>query len=130
VGLTNAKSKIEIDRYSQIGENAEIEFVDPGNAFKGWKTVFKKEGAWVHYNAVDFSTRKLKNVQLRVLSGSGGTIQISNHSGSVLSRVVIPASDEWVLLECDINKYKKGTQNIKVELIDGQNVEIDWISFR
>ncbi|HKK80863.1 MAG TPA: family 43 glycosylhydrolase, partial [Prolixibacteraceae bacterium] len=54
VGLTNAENQIEIDRYSDIGKNAEIGFIDPENTFKGWKTVFKSEGAWIRYDAVDF----------------------------------------------------------------------------
>jgi uncharacterized protein YjhX (UPF0386 family) len=131
VGLTSASNRIEIDRYSDISEKgAKIEFNDPENTFEGWKTVFKGEGSWIRYNAVHFSTRKLKNVQLGVQSDSGGKIRISNHRSKVLTEVVIPVSDGWVHVESDIKKYKKGTQDIIVELIEGQNVEIDWIRFR
>jgi hypothetical protein len=132
VGLTSVATRIEIDRYSDISEKgAKIEFIDQGNAFKGWKTVFKSEDSWVQYNAVDFEQRKMKNVQLKVRSESGGTIHIvlNDVDGAILSEVKIPPSGEWLTVEGNIEKFKKGIHDLRVVLNEGENVEVDWLRF-
>lgn len=132
VGLTSVATRIEIERYSDISEKgAKIEFIDQGNAFKGWKTVFKSEDSWVQYNAVDFEQRKMKNVQLKVRSESGGTIHIvlNDVDGAILSEVKIPPSVEWLTVEGNIEKFKKGIHDLRVVLNEGENVEVDWLRF-
>lgn len=57
VGVTDARSRIQIDRYSDISsKNAAIGYIDSNNYFAGWKTIMKRQGAWVKYNNVDFGT--------------------------------------------------------------------------
>ncbi len=133
VGLTKATQEIQIDRYSQISDKgASISFLDTLNTFKGWKTVFNESGAWIKYNSVDCGKKKLKSVNVRALSGTGGVLQIKtgNESGPVISEVKIPAGSGWVTVKASVKKLKPGVKNLVVMLKGNNAVEIDWISFK
>jgi hypothetical protein len=93
VGLTNATKEIQVDRYSSISDKStSITFLDSLNTFKGWKTIFSGKDAWVKYNTVDFGSKKLKSVQVKALSQTGGTLQIrlDNPKGQIVAEVRIP----------------------------------------
>ena len=45
VGVTSARNRIELDRYSRISGGASIAFLDKTAPFEGWKTIFPKKGA-------------------------------------------------------------------------------------
>lgn len=45
VGLTDARSRIQIDRYTDISKKgARIDYINPSDYFEGWKTVLKSRG--------------------------------------------------------------------------------------
>ena len=54
VGITDARSQIQIDRYSEISGKARIDYIDTLNCFEGWKTIIEKGKGTVVYNDVDF----------------------------------------------------------------------------
>src|SRR5689334_5284123 len=81
VGLTQAKSNIQIDRYSAISsEGATVAFLDTSDKFKGWKVQFHKPGAWVQYNHVDFGRKLVRSVVIRAVATQGGYLQIRLNS--------------------------------------------------
>lgn len=127
IGVTKANTEIQIDRYSRIGGGATISFLHENAAdttlrFKGWKTTFKQVGSWVEYNTVDFGDGKYKNLQLATLEGSGKiTIKANNQT---IAEVKLPAT------ECELKACPKGINNLRIELTNGENVEIDWIKFK
>lgn len=132
VGLTNATAAIQIDRYSQISDNGvSIAFVDTLDQFKGWKTVFDAAHAWVQYNSIDFGRKPFKNISVRALTETGGTLQIHLNSinGPTVAEVKIPKSKDWKLIKAPVVKTPSGVQNLFVVLKDNRQVEIDWISF-
>lgn len=132
VGLTNATGKIEIDRYSQKSDNGvSVTFMDSTNTFKGWKTTFEDKDAWVRYNSVDFGSKKLKTVQVRALSGTGGTLQIrlDKPDGPLLSEVKIPKGADWNTIDACVSKSQSGIHNLVVVLKDNSPVEVDWLRF-
>ena len=132
VGLTSATSQIEIDRYSQISpEGASVALLDTLNTFKGWKTVFDKQNAWIRYNAVDFGSKKLKRVQVNATSPTGGTLQIrlDKPDGVILAEVKIAKGTDWSTVNKRVSGYQKGIHNLIVVLDDNNVVEIDWIKF-
>ncbi len=132
VGLTNASSEIQIDRYSHISDSGtRISFIDTLNTFGGWKTIFDKKDAWIQYNAVDFGKKKYKSVIIKACSKTGGKLQLrlNNLNGPVLSKVNIPKSGGWQLIKAPISELKPGVQNLVISSIDNDNVEVDWISF-
>lgn len=132
VGVTDASSKIQIDRFSHISsEGASIAFNDTLNTFDGWMTIFNKENAWIQFNSVDFGNKKYQSINIRTLSNTGGTIQIKlkDINGPVLLDIKIPKQNDWDIIKVPINISTQGIHNLVVLLKDDKNVEIDWISF-
>jgi hypothetical protein len=132
VGVSDATKEIQVDRYSSISDNgASIAFLDSLNTFKGWKTVFNKMNAWVQYNVVDFGSKKLKSVQVKAVSQSGGTLQIrlDKADGTLLAEVKIPGGRDWTTVKTRVTKFQKGIHNLVLISKDGNPVEIDWIQF-
>jgi Glycosyl hydrolases family 43/Carbohydrate binding module (family 6) len=133
VGVTSALKKIEIDRYSKISETGiAIAFLDTLNTFNGWKTTLDKQNAWIQYNTVDFGNKKLKSVQVKALSYSGGILQIrlDKTDGTLLAEVKIPESTGWNTVDTRLSKYQKGIHNLVVVLKNNNPVEVDWIQFK
>lgn len=133
VGVTGASQKIEIDRYSLICQDGvSVVFLDSDNSFKGWEAILSKQNAWIMYNAVDFGSKKLKSVQVKALSQTGGTLQIrlDNADGILLAEVKIPIGEGWNTVDTLLSKYRKGIHNLVVVLKDNNPVEVDWISFK
>jgi hypothetical protein len=124
--------KIEIDRYSQISlTGASVAFMDTTNTFNGWKTILSKQNAWITYKAVDFGSKKIKSIQVKAMSQTGGTIQVrlEKPDGLLLAEVHIPKDTNWNTVSGKILKYQKGIHNLVVMLKDNP-VEVDWIQFK
>lgn len=130
-GVTNARTEIQIDRYSKIDERASIAFLDTADTFKGWKTQFREPGAWVQYNTVDFGSQPIKKVIFKMLAEQDGTIEIRTGSttGPLLSTVIIRKTNQWMIVGSDDIKKTSGVQNLFMVLKEGKALEIDWIRF-
>src|SRR6185295_7674850 len=77
VGLVEAKSEIQIDRYSAASpEGIEISFLDPENPHAGWKTAFRAANSWVRFNGVDFGRGGRKSLQVRAKTDGGAALEI------------------------------------------------------
>ena len=133
VGLTDASDKIQIDRYSyKSNEGSTIAFIDTLNKFGGWETIFDNENAWIQYNGVDFGNDKFKSVNIKVISKTGGTLQVrlDNVDGPLVAEVEIPKNNEWNIVTSSLKKDTKGIHNLVVQPKDNNNIEIDWVSFK
>jgi hypothetical protein len=133
VGITNAGQKIEIDRYSlKSDKGVSITFIDSLTTFNGWKAVLDTGDAWIQYSAVNFGSKKLKIVEVRSLSATGGTLQIrlDKTDGPLLAEIIIPKGTAWNNIAARIFKFKPGIHNLVVQLKDNKNVELDWITFK
>lgn len=130
-GLTNARTEIQIDRYSNIDDRAAIAALDTADRFKGWKTEFKEPGAWVQYNSVDFSGKAIKKALLKLCAAEDATIEIRTESltGPLLSKYKIKKDSNWMVIGSDILKKTNGVQHLFISLTDGKGVEIDWVKF-
>lgn len=132
VGISDAKQKIEIDRYSKISETgASIALLDTINTFKGWETILENKNAWIQYNDVDFGSKKLQKVQVKALSKTGGTVEIhlDKADGPLLAEVKIPKNSNWNTINAPVIKYQTGIHNLVVVLNNNSPMEIDWIRF-
>jgi hypothetical protein len=132
VGVTDATSKIQIDRYSLKSESgAAIELLDTVNTFAGWKTILDSKNAWVQYNSVDFGTKKIKSVQINANSENGGILEIhlEKFDGPLLSKITLPKSSDWKIVESKISNLKPGNHNLVIVSKDDNSVEVDWIQF-
>ena len=133
VGITNATSNIQPDRYSAIAdEGVRIEFLDTLDRFKGWKTVFETEGAWVRYEAVDFGKKKLKSVNVKALAANGGILEIrlGTSDGSLIASVSLSKNAGWLEHKVKLSSFEPGIQNLSISLTKGSGVELDWVSFK
>jgi hypothetical protein len=133
MGVTSALQKIEIDRYSHISPTgASVAFMDTTNTFNGWKTILSKQNAWITYNAVDFGSKKIKSVQVKAMSQTGGTLQVrlNKADGILLAEVNIPKGTAWNTVSARMSKYQKGINNLVVVLKDNNPVDVDWIQFK
>jgi hypothetical protein len=132
VGVTDATNEIQIDRYSNKSEGVSIDFLDTTNRFLGWKTVFDKPGAWVQYNSVDMGRIQKKMVAVKASAASGAILQIRANTldGPILSEIKIPDSSDWKITDAKILKFAKGVQTIFVRLKEGNQAQVDWITFK
>src|ERR1044072_4082022 len=117
IGVTNAHTQIQIDRYSHISDKgASIAFLDTANKFQGWKTVLEATGAWVQYNSVDFGNKNPKSVMVRALSQAGNTLQIrvQGINGPVLAEIPVTGGNDWQVVKMSLLQFKPGRQNLFV----------------
>jgi beta-xylosidase len=133
VGLTDARQKIQLDRYSGLSkQGATVAFLDTTNTFQGWKTVFANNSGWVQYNGVAFGQQKLKTVLLRGASIAGATLQIrlDNATGPVVAEVAVPKGGAWQDVKAPIMAFKPGTHALFVApKAKSAAVEVDWVRF-
>jgi GH43 family beta-xylosidase len=132
VGLTNASSPIQIDRYSSISDKGvSVVFNDTLNTVGGWKTQFNSKDAWIQYNGVDFGKKKFKTIVVKAISKAGGNLQLrlNNANGSIVAKLAISKGEEWQTLKLPVSGLKSGIQNLVVSSADNSVVEVDWISF-
>jgi len=133
IGVTNAISQIQIDRYTaKADEGVIVDFMDTSNRFNGWKTTFSKSNAWIQYNTVDFGKKKLKSVVVRAIAESGGTLKIHVKSidGPVVAEVKIPKSNKWKLIKARLLKFEGGLQDLFIVSGDNNQIAVDWIKFQ
>lgn len=132
IGLTNAGSEIQIDRYSAISSNGvSVAFVDTSNHFLGWKTDFTEQNGWIQYNSVGFGSGSHKKVSVNAMSKTGGTLQIrtGSNNGPVIAEIPIPKSDNWAISKASLLTVPKNTQHLFVKLKGDDSVSVDWIRF-
>lgn len=133
VGLTDPASKIQIDRYSEVvKDGVTISWLDAANKPAGWKTTLNAEGAWVRYNAVDFSNKKFKTVSVNSLAKDDGVVEIRTSAvdGPLLATLKIGKDDNWKQVNSKIKKAPKGIQDLYIVLKEGKGLEVDWITFK
>ena len=133
VGITDAKKEINIDRYTSVSDSSVVvTFLNPRNTFEGWKTILGKEGSWIRYNSVDFGQNPLKKVKARIYSVRGGTLVVfagKNTPESVITKIEVPASGKWLVINADLLRTIKGVQDLFVSLEGNDSVQVDWLSF-
>ena len=128
VGVTSARSRIEIDRYSRISGGAEIAFVNPAAPFEGWKTIFPKKGASVDYNCVDFGNEAVGEIAVMAKSASASRIAVKARD-KILAVVDIPKTETWREVRVKVKEAPMGINDINITLIKGVNTEIDYVGF-
>lgn len=130
VGITDAGKAIQLDRYSAISqESASIDYINQANKFDGWKVLFNHKDAWVSYNRVDFGNQEWQKVDARVLSSAGGTLGVYANE-KMIAEIEVPASvSEWKTLSVPVEVAQAGIQDLRVSLVKGNDVQLDWIRF-
>lgn len=125
VGVTNAKDKIQIYRYSKISDRGtSISFLDD------LKT-FNKSAASIQYDTVDFGQERIKTVAVKAFSEKEAVVQICTKGigKTVIAEVIIPKGSNGQEIKPDLLKFNSGIQNLFVVDKGDNQVEIDWIKF-
>ncbi len=131
-GLTRANKQIQIDRYSAISnQGTKVDFIDTANYMKGWKTTFNQKGAWVRYNAVDFSVKKLKDIDVMATSAQGTNVEIrlDKPTGPLLATAKVSKGANWHTTKTALLKTPVGKHDLFVISKDASPVDIDWVKF-
>jgi hypothetical protein len=132
VGNVDAKSKIQIDRYSAISTNGvSYSFLNPTNTFEGWKLSFTGTNGWSEFDRVDFGSGGLKSVNARAVSSTGGVIDIhlDKADGPLLARVEIGTGSDWGIVKSAVANVPSGLHNLFFTQNGSSNIDVDWVSF-
>ena len=132
VGIVDAKSKIQIDRYSAISkEGVSVSFLNETNKFEGWKISLNGTNTWVQFDRVDFGKNGLKSVNVRSVSSTGGTVEIhlDKADGPLLARIEIGKGSDWKVVNSKLANVPTGIHDLVVTQSDDNKVDLDWISF-
>ena len=132
VGTADATRKIQIDRYSAISkQGAKVSFVDDTQKSQGWKIALTEKDAFVQYDRVDFGKSVLKTASVRVLSSSGGGVEIhlDKVDGPLVAKVAIPKSADWSVVHAQLTMTPSDIHNLVVTMPESNSVEMDWVTF-
>jgi len=132
VGLVEARSLIQIDRYSAISkEGASVSFLNLASPQEGWKITLNEKNAWVQFNRVDFGKKKLKSVNARLASSTGGLVEIrlDKVDGPLIAKIKIEKNMDWKTLHSRLTRTPTGVHDLVVTLKEKGSVEIDWVRF-
>ncbi len=132
VGIINAKSTIQIDRYSAISpEGVSVSILNPTNTHEGWKISLNGQNAWVQFDKVDFGTGGLKSVNVQSISSAGTAIEIhiDKADGPLVAKVEIGKGSDWKVASSVLANAPTSMHNLVVTQSGDSNVELDWISF-
>jgi len=132
VGIVDAKSKVQIDRYSDISkEGVSVSFLNETNKFEGWKISLNGKNTWVRFDRVDFGKGGLKSVNARSISATGGTVEIhlDKTEGPLVARIEIGKASDWKVVNSKLANVPTGIHNLVVTQSDDNKVDLDWISF-
>ena len=132
VGITDARSKIQIDRYSTISPyGVTIDYLEPSNTFEGWQTLFNRAGTWVTYNKVDFGTTPVKRLKARVRSEKGGaiTLRTPGEKGMTIAELPIKPTGTWTEISTNVSNAPTSMQDLIITQTGENPVAVDWISF-
>ena len=138
VGLTQAKSKIEVDRYSSAGDGVSIDFNDSTDTFRGWHATLANTGSWLTYNDVDFSNITAGYVSVKVKANANTylTIREGSAEGKLIAKLAInvetPRYDlrgKWTILTYALDEMPRGTTDLSI-VCEGAEMSIDWMQFK
>ncbi|MDR2499441.1 MAG: family 43 glycosylhydrolase [Tannerellaceae bacterium] len=132
VGITDARSKIQLDRYSAIAaKGAGIDFINKANTFEGWMTIFSAKDAWVRYNKVDFGKIRAEKIVARLASPTGGklVVRVGGLDGKIVAEIDVPKDTVLTRIAAPIASLPKGVHDLFVSLAGEGTVSVDWISF-
>jgi hypothetical protein len=129
VGLVQATSQIQIDRYSS-SEGIAVSFLDEANPHAGWKTTFRGAKSWVRFNDVVFGAQHSIEVRAKTAGKASLEIRLDGQDGPVLGRVKVGPAPDWKMARVAAKKIPAGVHDIIVTQDGADPVEVDWISFR
>ena len=111
IGVTDARTMVQMDRYSSIGGGATIEYNDTTNRFLGWKTILPKDGFVTYANVKIPEEEYTVWVNKPGFWGRAEIVDIKQTS-----------------LNLKINRQPNGLHELVLTNKGEAPVEVDWIS--
>jgi arabinoxylan arabinofuranohydrolase len=133
VGLVDANSEIQIDRYSAISpEGVVVSFMDDANPQAGWKTTLSHPKSWVRFNDVDFGHGGKRTIEVRTKSDAGSVLdlRLDKPDGPLLGRVKVASGTRWSILNRTSKRIPGDVHDLFVVQSGDERLEVDWVSFR
>jgi hypothetical protein len=132
VGIVEATSKLQIDRYSAMSEKgATVSFLDRACPSEGWAVSLEGAGSWVRFDRVLFKEGAMKEVIDRGESSTGGMIEVhlDGVNGPVLGKISFEKESTWRVARTKLESVPTGLHDIFVTQIGNAIIDVDWISF-
>ena len=149
VGINQANSRIDVDRYSAAANGVELAYLDTTNTFRGWEVKLPKKGAWLTYNDVDFSNISGKAYMTANVKADKNTkivIRENSKSGKVIATLNLQVEPEggnnggmmmrrrsyvgqWHAVTAQLSYIPKGVTNLYISC-EGEGASIDWLQFK
>ena len=149
VGINQANSRIDVDRYSAAANGVELAYLDTTNTFRGWEVKLPKKGAWLTYNDVDFSNISGKAYMTANVKADKNTkivIRENSKSGKVIATLKLQVEPEggnnggmmmrrrsyvgqWHAVTAQLSYIPKGVTNLYISC-EGEGASIDWLQFK
>jgi len=133
VGTVDARSTIQIDRYSAISpEGAAVSFLSETNTHDGWKISLSGSKAWVRFDDVEFGKGDLRVLTIRATASAEGQvlIHLDNADGPVLARVHVGPDSDWQTVGAKLLDLPSGKHGLYVTTDGKTGADIDWIRFQ
>jgi hypothetical protein len=133
VGVVNASSEIQIDRYSATSDDGVvIAFLDDSNPHAGWKTTFNAAQSWVRFNEVDFGRGAQQSIEVRAKAPAQGMLEIrlDKPDGPVIGRVDVGQASDWNIASVAAKRVPGGVHDLFVTQAGVAVIEVDWVRFR
>ena len=111
IGVTDARTMVQMDRYSSIGGGATIEYNDTTNRFLGWKTILPKDGFVTYANVQIPEEEYTVWVNKPGFWGRAEIVDIKQTS-----------------LNLKVNRQPNGLHELVLTNKGEAPVEVDWIS--
>ena len=141
VGIKNALSRIDLDRYSNAVEGATLELLDTLNTFLGWGITLPEKG-WLTFADVDFSDLRSDGYLIANVKADENTeiiVREIDVRGKIIAKIPIVCITEgqfrrdyrgrWLTVTSRLDYIPKSVTNLYVGC-NGKGVCIDWIEFK
>jgi hypothetical protein len=133
VGLVEAQSQIQIDRYSATSDKGiAVSFLDEANPHAGWKTTFGGAKSWVRFNEVNFGrgAQELIEVRAKALVKGALEIRLDRQDGPIIGRVDVGQATDWKIASAAVKSVPAGVHDLFVTQAGAEAIEVDWVRFR
>mgnify|MGYP002856810037 CR=1 FL=1 len=141
VGIVNALSRIEVDRYAKGSSDLKLNFMDEGDKFLGWEVNFPAKTSWLSFTDVDFSALQNGYVTANVKADKNTKFFIREKSakGKVIAEFNVVCvtegqfrrdySGQWLTVTAPVKYCPKGISDIYITTQDG-GLSIDYVQFK
>ncbi|MCR5697033.1 MAG: family 43 glycosylhydrolase [Marinilabiliaceae bacterium] len=141
VGIVNALSRIEVDRYAKGSGDLKLNFMDEGDKFLGWEVNFPAKTSWLSFTDVDFSALQNGYVTANVKADKNTKFYLREKSakGKVIAEFNVVCvtegqfrrdySGQWLTVTAPVKYCPKGISDIYITTQDG-GLSIDYVQFK